>query len=509
EEHLRKQHRLRNAGIKVLSLFFIDRVDNYQPEDGVIRRLFTSTFDELKSKYGGWQELTAEEVQAAYFAERRNRAGERFLEDSKSGETERDREAYDLIMKDKERLLSFDEPTCFIFSHSALREGWDNPNVFQICTLNQTASDIKKRQEIGRGVRLAVNQAGDRVREPELNVLTVVANESYEQYVGRLQAEIVEEYGLEGAPPKPANARRRKTARRQKQYFLSNDFKELWNRIKHKTRYAVVIDSARLVSDVLLELDEVEIRPPRVIITKAQVAVGEEDVFAPLQVSGAKTVLDLAGRYPLPPLVDMVADLLERSNPPVKVTRRTILEGIRRARNRQAAVDNPHEFATITAAVLKKKLDAHLVDGIKYEKLNEWYEMTQFDAEIDTWEDYLTPAPHSLYDHVEFESDVERRFVEDLEKLDYVKLYVKLPNWFTVQTPVGEYNPDWAIVMEDRDEHGDPVGEKLYLVRETKDTTDLEQLRPDEKRKIMCGKQHFEQALGVPFKVVTKASELP
>ena len=152
EEHFRKQERLESSNIKVLSLFFIDRVDNYAQETGIIRQLFIKCFDELKQKYTSWKDVDVESVQAAYFAQRRTRSGEIIYEDSSTGEAKKDAEAYDLIMKDKERLLSFEEPTCFIFSHSALREGWDSPNVFQICTLNQTASEMKKRQEIGRGV---------------------------------------------------------------------------------------------------------------------------------------------------------------------------------------------------------------------------------------------------------------------------------------------------------------------------------------------------------------------
>ena len=152
EEHFRKQERLKSSNIKVLSLFFIDRVDNYAQKTGIIRQLFIKCFDELKQKYTSWKDVDVEIVQAAYFAQRRTRSGEIIYEDSSTGEAKRDVAAYDLIMKDKERLMSFEEPTCFIFSHSALREGWDSPNVFQICTLNQTASEMKKRQEIGRGV---------------------------------------------------------------------------------------------------------------------------------------------------------------------------------------------------------------------------------------------------------------------------------------------------------------------------------------------------------------------
>src|SRR5216684_4611864 len=145
-----------------------------------------------------------------------------------SGQSAEDRAAYDLIMKDKERLLSFDEPVAFIFSHSALREGWDNPNVSQICTLNQTVSEVKKRQEVGRGMRLVVNQQGDRVAEDKMNILTVVANESYELFVATLQAEMEEAFGREGAAPRPVNARQKQIAKRKPLDALPEEFVNLW-----------------------------------------------------------------------------------------------------------------------------------------------------------------------------------------------------------------------------------------------------------------------------------------
>ena len=537
EEHLRKQARLKDSGLKVLSLFFIDRVDNYAPEDGLVRQLFVRAFDEARQRYPDWRHHKAADVQAAYFAQRRTRSGEVILEDSKTGEAERDRRAYNLIMKDKERLLSFGEPVAFIFSHSALREGWDNPNVFQICTLNQTASEMKKRQEVGRGARLAVDQVGERVRDERVNVLTVVANESYERFVAQLQSEIAfeyreeiearygkpigdlddeerrqieEEYGQGILPPKPANARQRGLARLRQEHTLRPEFQELWQRIKPKTRYAVRIDSERLIRDVVAELARVEIRPPRVVITKARVDVRKESVFESVQMSEARSVVSLAGRYPLPNLVEIIANLMEHATPPVRLTRRTLLEIIRCAPNQQAMLDNPNEFAAIVVRIIKDKLGDQLVEGIQYEKINEWYEMTQLEAEIPGWEGCLAPAEKSVYDHVICDSEIERQFVEGLERRDDVKLYLKLPAWFTVPTPIGEYNPGWAIVMEDHDANGQPTGKPpLHLVCETKSTTNLDQLRPDERGNLLCGERHFKDTLGVDYKVVTSAWELP
>jgi type III restriction enzyme len=202
--------------------------------------------------------------------------------------------------------------------------------------------------------------------------------------------------------------------------------------------------------------------------------------------------------------------LLLHTTPPVRLTRRTLLEIFHRSTQKQAALDNPHAFATGAVRIIKEKLADQLVAGIQYEKLDDWYEMCQFEGEIESWEQYLVPAKRSVYDHVIFESETERQFVQGLEQRDDVRLYLKLPSWFTVPTPVGEYNPDWAIVMEDRDAHGEARGRPLlYLVRETKDTTDRSKLRSDERRKIECGEKHFGGALGVDYKVVTNAGELP
>ena len=509
EEHFRKQERLKPLGIKVLSLFFIDRVDNYALETGIIRRLFRKCFNELKQRYASWKDIDADSVKASYFAKRQTRSGEIIYEDSSTGEAKKDVAAYNLIMKDKEQLLSFDEPTCFIFSHSALREGWDSPNVFQICTLNQTASEMKKRQEIGRGIRLAVDQTGNRVYDTKVNVLTVVANESYASYVGSLQTEMQEAYGNQELPPAPVDKRKRGVAKLKKAYMMKPEFKELWERIKHKTNYAVHVDTVLLIDEVVAALNETEIRPPRITVTKALVQVGDDEIFSALQMSGAKTVIDLAGRYPLPNLVDTMMHLLENTTPRMRLTRKTLLEIFRRTQNQQAALDNPHEFASVAVRIIKEKLTDQLIDGIQYEKMGECYEMCQFEAEIESWENHLIPAERSLYDHVISDAGTEKKFVEGLEKLDFVKLYVKLPSFFKVPTPIGSYNPDWAIVIEPRDEFGEPTGEQLlYLVRETKDTTNLDDLRSDERRKIKCGERHFREALGVDYEVVDSAQDL-
>ena len=505
QEHFRKQKRLREYGIKVLSLFFIDRVDNYANEDGLIRILFNKAFNELKAN-SEFKNIAVEKVQSAYFASRKTKTGEVIYEDSKTGESEKDKDAYDLIMKDKERLMSFEEPTCFIFSHSALREGWDSPNVFQICTLNQTTSEMKKRQEIGRGVRLAINQEGDRVRDEQVNVLTVIANESYEAYVSKYQTELENEYGAGNLAPKPANANKKKTAQLRKGFELKPEFKELWKRIKQKTHYAVTIDSKKLVADVVNELNEETIRPPQMVIRRARLETKGES-FSAIQ-TGERTWDEGYKANPLPNITEVISSLLERTTPPVRLTQNALLNIYKNSSSeiQQAALKNPFEFASVASRIIKNKLADQLVEGIQYEKINEYYEMTQF-MDIPSWESNIIQSPHSIYDHVIFDSDVEKEFVEGLERREDVKLYIKLPKWFIVPTPIGEYNPDWAIVLEKKNED-EEVEDVLYLVRETKDTLDPDKRRSEENRKIIAGKRHFNETLNVDYKVITNAREL-
>jgi type III restriction enzyme len=520
ERHFQKQKRIRDMGfrVKVLSLFFVDRVDSFRREDGLVRRLFVKAFEEAKTAYPEWRDKSADEVQAAYFASTRKKNGDEAVVEKETPTTVAERaahaRAFDLIMRGKERLLSFDEPVAFIFSHSALKEGWDNPNVFQICTLREVGSDTERRQQVGRGVRLPVDSdTGERVRDPRVNILTVSASEGYERFVSGLQAEIEREYGRDGVPPKPGNAREKVSLNLRKSCMLKPEFQELWNRIKRRTRYAVTIDTAKLVDDVVAGMDVINVRRPRVVVRLAGVrAAKDEDMFEAITLSGASVVVDLEGRYPLPNLVSIIENKMEVTSPPMRLGRKTILAILRRAPEPQAMLDNPHEFASQLAGLIKTRLGDQLVDGIKYERDGTWYDQTRFDEVIEAFKanvvkseaDGLAGGTH-LYDGVVVDSEtIERPFAEALEKDARVKLYVKLPGWFSVPTPVGGYNPDWAIVMDEGD-----GSERLYLIRETKGSTNLDDLRPDERRKIACGERHFEGALDVSYRVVTSAAQLP
>ena len=269
-EHLQRQDKLRDLGIKVLSLFFIDRVSNFTDEDGIIRRLFDEEFDQLKSSYAYFKNLDAAEVRSSYFAKKKSPAGEMALDTSSRNKEEREAEkaAFSLIMRDKEKLLSFDENVCFIFAHSALKEGWDNPNVFQICTLNQTISEVKKRQEIGRGLRLCVDQTGQRIFDEDVNVLTVVANDSYQDYVESLQNEYVAD-GESEAPPKPSSSRK-STAFRNDPIFLGPDFREFWEKLEQKADYIIKLQTEQVVKDCIQRLSSYRFPEPKIVISKGE-----------------------------------------------------------------------------------------------------------------------------------------------------------------------------------------------------------------------------------------------
>lgn len=520
EQHFRKQKRIRDWGfnVKVLSLFFIDSVASFRDEEGLVRKLFIKAFDEAKQAYPEWQDRSALDVQASYFASKVNKKGEVTVFDKPVATTKDEREAqareYDLIMKRKERLLSFDEPVAFIFSHSALKEGWDNPNVFQICTLREVGSENERRQQVGRGVRLPVDAVtGERIIDERVNVLTIAASESYERFVSGLQGEIEKEYGKDGVPPKPGNARKRVSLALRKGHLLKPAFKELWDKISHRTRYAVTIDSAKLIDDVAADMADVEVRRPRVVVQVARVrAEADDDVFEAIRTADASVAIDLEGRFPLPNIVAVVENLMEATTPPMRIGRRTILAILKKLAAPERALANPQEFAAALVSAIKTRLSDQLVDGIQYERDGTWYEQRQFDELIDAFEANVVKSVSRdgsggthIYDGVVVDSEtVERPFAEALEKDDRIKLYVKLPGWFQVPTPIGAYNPDWAIVFG-----GDDGADHLYLVRETKGTTALTDLRPDEKRKILCGRKHFRDALGVDYKVVSSAAQLP
>lgn len=495
KEHFEKELRIKRvmpdgSKLKVLSLFFIDRVANYHSEDGKIRKWFVEAYAEIAamSKYKELNPLPVDKVHNGYFASDKNG-----FKDSKEGrDTAADDEAYELIMRDKEGLLSLDEPLRFIFSHSALREGWDNPNVFQICTLNDTKSEIKKRQEIGRGLRLPVMENGERCFDPNINRLTVIANESYDDFAKKLQTEIEDECGVsfEG---RISNKRKRRTASLKEGWRLNEDFKELWNRIKHKTRYAVNYNTEDLIREASKRLAAMpKIEPAKIKVEKSLVNIKKDGLDTTLMaVSEAKVAMR----------ENKIPDILSYLQGKTELTRSTIAEILIGSGRLGEIKVNPQQFMDYALTAIHEELNKLMVSGIKYEKIEgQEYEMLLFEEkEIIGYLTNMIEVDNSIYDVVVWESNIERDFAEAMNQREDIKLFIKLPPWFKVETPLGTYNPDWAIVKED--------DEKVYLVRETKGTKEELKLRPTELAKIQCGKAHFDE-INVSYDWIEKATDV-
>jgi len=497
-EHFDKELRIKkllpaiagiDARLKVLSLFFIDRVANYVAEDGKIRLWFIDAYKEISAlpKYREFSPLPVNKVHNGYFADHKGIA-----KDTR-GDTAADDDAYALIMQDKERLLSPDEPLRFIFSHSALREGWDNPNVFQICTLNETKSEIKKRQEIGRGLRLPVLENGERCFDDSINRLTVIANEHYDEFAAKLQTEIEDECGVTFSG-RIVNKKETRTAKLKTGWRLNEDFKELWERIKHKTRFSVEYKTSELIECAAKNLAARDkIKPARISVQKSGIVMTGEGVAT--QILGVREV-DVKDYRTI-----NVPDMLGYLQAKTELTRKSLSEILINSGRLGEVQHNPQQFLEQAQQAIEAELNNLKIDGIKYERINgQEYEMMLFEAEEITGAlTSMIEVDNSIYDAVLFESEPERAFAEAMSTRTDIKLFIKLPWWFKIDTPIGTYNPDWAIVKEDDN--------KVYLVRETKSTKEQLKMRGSEWDKIQCGKAHFN-TLGVDFAHIVSASEI-
>lgn len=575
EEHLNKELILSGKGVKVLSLFFIDRVANYRyyDEDGVAHKgkyaeLFEKNYKELirRPKYqklidSGIINDDETAVHNGYFS-----VDKKGVFKDTNGNTTSDDDVYNLIMKDKEKLLSFDTKLQFIFSHSALREGWDNPNVFQICTLNETNSEVKKRQEIGRGLRLCVNQMGERLHGSSINTLTVMANESYEDFAKKLQKEYEDDEGIRfgyiekhtfanikvtdengeasylGAeksadiyksfenkgyindkgkvqdklkqalkentlvvPDEVKNSlpaittlckkvsgnlnikphAKKEPVSLNKQVYLNPDFKALWDRIKYKTTYSVSFDSSELIKKCSDEMKaNLSISSAKLIYSKAELKHS---------VGGLETTEKVHTTVSSEEETQMLPDIVTYLQANTSLTRRTLVAILKESGTLDMFKKNPQRYMEDVSKIIIANMKAMLVDGIKYTKLgdDEFYAQELFDTEELTGylEHNMIEAQKSVYEYVVYDSENEAEFARKFEANEDIKLYAKLPNWFKIPTPLGSYNPDWAVVIE---KDGD---KKLYFVIETKANTSADALRPTELQKIKCGYKHFE-ALG-------------
>ena len=486
--HIDKQTQL-GEKIKVLSLFFIDKVANYVDEEGLIRKIFDEEFEKLKDRLERFSTANAEDVRVAYFA-KKNKAE---FQDT-SGKSAKDADAYDLIMKDKEKLLSLSESACFVFSHSALKEGWDNPNVFQICTLNETKSSTKKRQEIGRGLRLPVDVDGNRIYDHKTNVLTVIANESYQDFVETMQQEYRDDGYLKA--PKADNARKPVVAKfKYSKAKMPEEFAELWERIKKKTTYYVDIGEEELVDAAKHKINEVNVSNMIIKLSKAVVSMKEDGTIRAIHEGEAFGEKYGSGQP--------IGDVIRRVADDTGLTKASVFRLLDEIDNLNLIRKNPEEFIrTLTIKINEAKTELILEKGLKYEPNGEYWELEIFE-DINAYETNSVEVDNSVYDRVVFDGDGERRFALSLEESPSVLVYAKLPSKFKVPTPMGSYNPDWAIVKEDDGKT------TLYLVRETKfkDRASREEilgnLRPAETRKIRLAEKHFD-SIGVDFKTSTQ-----
>lgn len=577
KEHLDKEKRLAPLGIKVLSLFFIDAVHCYRsyaedgtPIKGKYARMFEEEYRRL-AKSPDYQVLfkdidvqtDAADVHDGYFSIDRKGAWSDTAENNQANRDNAER-AYNLIMRDKEKLLSFDTKLKFIFSHSALREGWDSPNVFQICALREIGTERERRQSIGRGLRLCVNQQGERVRGFDVNTLTVIANEGYEEFADKLQKEIEDETGIRfgivekhqfaavavtddkgqskplgfeesqavwehlktqgfvdaagkvqdslrtalkdgkvSVPEKFAaqlpqiaeilrklagrleikNADEKVVIKARQAVLESDGFKALWDRIKHKTTYRVAFDNEKLIVDCAKSLqDSPPISKTRVNIRKADLTIGRGGVDTKETTTAAPVVLDETDIE----LPDILTDLQDKT----QLTRRSIVRILKGSGRLDDFKRNPQEFIELANEAINRTKRLAIVDGIKYQRLGDEYYYAQELFKTEELVGYLKntlEVQKATHDHIVYDSSgIERGFAEELEKNEAVKVYAKLPAWFRIPTPLGSYNPDWAVLI---DKDGSA---RLYFVVETKGSLFKEDLRGKEGAKIQCGKAHFQ-----------------
>lgn len=594
KSHLDKEKQLFAQGIKVLSLFFIDEVVKYRDYDqadekGEYARIFEREYELLKNEYLSelaidnepyrkyLSEIDVERTHNGYFAVDKKT---KRMKDPKVGaravESD-DVEAYDLILKDKERLLSFEEPTRFIFSHSALREGWDNPNVFVMCMLKHSDNTISRRQEVGRGLRISVDRDGERMDHPavvhEVNVLTVVASESYKDFVGGLQTEIAEtlsarprkateEYftgkvfeteagvveitpqmakqiyryllkndytddtdaitdsyheakksgALAELPeelkpyteqivslidsvfddsklPKIDDGRKPKT-NPLNDNFKKKEFQKLWSRINRKAVYRVEFDSAELIKKAASAIDkQLRVTPLQYTVQAGEqtAAISDEQLASGEAFKVSEMSTEYGGAVHSNVSYDLIGNIAENAH----LTRKTVAEILSKIEPTvfNQFGQNPEHFIAEASRLIKEQKATAVIEKLFYDEIEDRYDTAIFTA-AQTGQDFskaIGKLKNHVYDYCVTDSDVERRFVEDLDSSTEVVVYAKLPRGFLIPTPVGDYNPDWAITLKKG------AVKHIYFVAETKGSMSSMKLREIERQKIECARKFFDE----------------
>jgi len=532
--HFAKMKRFKDAGlrIKVLSLFFIDKVANYrsfdadgQPGAGKFATWFVDAFAKCAATpaFKGLVPHGVDDVHNGYFSGDKKGKGTQaktvWVDSTEKGAA-KDDSTYGLIMRDKERLLSMDEPLQFIFSHSALREGWDNPNVFQICTLNESQSAMRKRQEIGRGLRLCVNHEGQRVMDKKINVLTVIPNQSFEAFAKALQKEIEDETGVQ-FEGRIKNARAK--ARVQRRSLSAKEealFKAIWSKIDYQTRYSVKLETPDLIKSCITLLRDTRQYPrvnkPLIRSAKGRLLITKHGVEGLRLAVGEAEVQSYNAFVP-----DVYAYIQNK----LHLSRDTLFEILDGSGRLDELLVNPQAFLDITIAVIQNVLNDLLVNGIEYHEIEGChYEMKLLEEVSETYLSGLFPPSADSDIRLEktflqaqeignmgdmtgepfgcvlVDSTPETNFAKDCQISEEVKFFFKLPKSFKIDTPLGTYNPDWAMVFEN--------DKQIYFVVETKSTLVESERRSSENLKIRCGRQHFALRKDVRFAVATEFREV-
>jgi len=501
--HFTKKQKLKAQGIKCLSLVFIDKVANYISEDPIIKNIFIEKYKAIYPEFHDNKQPTAEHIDAIqgfYFAQ----TGKGEFTDNENS-MRKNKDVFDAILKDKVGLLNYGNETAnkieFIFSHSALGVGWDNPNIFNIATLSNSYSEIKKRQEIGRGLRICVNKDGERIYDKlsvedseRINQLTVIPNETYETFVTQYQEEIKEIYGTSRVGAGITHTHKGKpqnevSFKRSENESINKAFKRFWTALAKKTNYTVGFDEQALIERSIEEINKIEITDYVAEVSSRSIGAiqeeGIQDTF------GGKETYKLKAHFSS---LDLMEEISENTGLSY-ITTFKIVEGIKL----EYFVKNPPLFIQKAASIIKNIELEEMLRGLDYHLTNETFPFNfdDFVKQVDSVQ-YLDTPNRGFYNRMLVDSFVESRFAEQTDIDDEVICFMKLPAYYKIQTPIGEYNPDFGIVMK-RKRLRDGNESEFYFVIETKGTNDIndkKSLKESEIYKIQCALKHFA-TLGV------------
>lgn len=504
--HFTKKQHLAPKGIKCLSLLFIDKVANYVSDAPVIKNIFIEKYKEIYPEFNDGKMPSAEhinDIQGFYFAQ----TGKGEYTDSEAS-MRKNKDVFDAILKDKVGLLNYGEEVAnkieFIFSHSALGVGWDNPNIFNIATLNTSYSEIKKRQEIGRGLRISVNADGQRVydqlnvaEEDRINQLTVIPNESYETFVTQYQEEIKEVYGYSNAGAGMTHSHKGKpqnkvTFKRNQSTVINEAFKRFWKALSKKTDYSIAFDEEALIARSIDALNTISIADYKVEVTSRTIgAITEEGIEDRFE--GSESYMQKAKFSPL----DIVEEISEETG----LSYTSLYKIISGISNHDDFVKNPPKYIHQASSLIKNIELEEMVRGLDYHLTNENFpfDFEDFVKNI-TDKDYVNTPNKGVFDKVLIDrgSSPERNFAIAADRDDEVVCFLKLPSYYKIPTPIGSYNPDFGLVMK-RKSLKDGKESEFYFVIETKGTNDIHDkkaLKESELYKIQCALKHFK-AIGV------------